>query len=211
MLLMEQSCIGYSELLAAKKSVPGGGGAAALVGALGVALAAMVGNFTAGKKKYADVEEQVVALIARSEELRKQCLALSDKDGEIFAVLAKVYSLPEETDAEKAAKADAMEKACMESITVPMDILRAGYEALKIHKEMGQIGNPLLISDIACGSIMLLAAMEAAEPTIYINLGSIRDEAYKADIVKESTELLAQARALKSEIVDEMVMPQLKK
>lgn len=211
MLLMEQSCIEYSELLAAKKSVPGGGGAAAVVGALGIALAAMVGNFTAGKKKYADVEDQVQALLTKSEEMRKRYLRLSDKDGEIFFSMSKLYNLPEETAEEKEAKAVAMEKAAMESIAVPMEILRLGYEGLQIHEEMAAIGNPLLVSDIACGSIMLLAAMEAAEPTIYINLGSIRDEDYKKATVAESDDLLAKGRALKKSLVDDNVMPQLKK
>lgn len=211
MKLMEQSCIAYSELLAAKKSIPGGGGAAALVGALGIALASMVGNFTAGKKKYAAVEDQVQALLVKGEEIRRRYLRLSDKDGEIFESMSQLYSMPETTEEEKEAKAIAMEGAAKESIGVPLEILRLGYDALLVHKKMAAIGNPLLISDIACGSIMLLAAMEAAEPTIYINLDYVRDEEFKAETRRESDTLLAKARALKGQLVDEMVLPQLKK
>ena len=105
MSFINKSCKDFTEVLASKAPVPGGGGASALVGALGMALGNMVGALTVGKKKYAAVEEEIKALMAQAETLQTELLSLVEKDAEVFAPLAAAYSMPKETEEEKAEKA----------------------------------------------------------------------------------------------------------
>ena len=108
--MVEQKTIeAFLEVLSSKQPVPGGGGASALAGALGNALGRMVGNLTIGKKKYADVEEEIQGLLSRMEKMQAQFVALADRDAEVFAPLAQCYSLPSATPEEKAYKEKVME------------------------------------------------------------------------------------------------------
>ena len=94
MELLESSLVNFTEQLASPAAVPGGGGASALVGALGIALGDMVGELTVGKKKYADVEEEIRALMVRAQDLRVRLLACIAKDAEAFEPLSKAYGIP---------------------------------------------------------------------------------------------------------------------
>ena len=98
-------CNEFVEVLASKAPVPGGGGASALVGAVGTALGNMVGSLTVGKKKYADVEEEMYQLKAKADQLQADLLRLIERDAEVFEPLAKAYGMPRETEEEKAEKA----------------------------------------------------------------------------------------------------------
>ena len=95
-------CNEFVEVLASKAPVPGGGGASALVGAIGTALGNMVGSLTVGKKKYADVEEEMWELKKKADELQKELLHLIERDAEVFEPLSKAYGMPRETEEEKA-------------------------------------------------------------------------------------------------------------
>lgn len=209
MAMMEKSCRDYVEILAAKEPVPGGGGAAALCSAIGMALSSMVGNFTAGKKKFVAVKEEVEALIAKGREVQDQFLALSEKDAEVFFPLSAAFALPETNEEEKAIKAATMEREAKTACSVPMDILRYGKKALEIQKRMGEIGNEMLVSDVGCGAAILRASMEAATLNVYINLGLIQDKTYVAAVRKEMDELMATGNALTEEILHQIVLPKL--
>ena len=102
--IAEKSCIGFVDVLASKAPVPGGGGAAALVGAIGMALGSMDCNLTTGKKKYAQYEEDIQAILGKAKTLQDQLLEMIDKDAEGFFPLSQAYGLPANTDEEKAAK-----------------------------------------------------------------------------------------------------------
>ena len=103
------TCTEFVEVLASKAPVPGGGGASALVGAVGTALGNMVGSLTVGKKKYADVEDEMWELKAKCDQLQKDFLRLIERDAEVFEPLSKAYGMPRETEEEKAEKARVME------------------------------------------------------------------------------------------------------
>ena len=117
----EQTCQGFLDALASKAPVPGGGGASALVGALGTALCTMVGNYTVGKKKYADVEEDVKALMARAEDIRARLLALVDADAAAFEPLSRAYAIPKDAPGREAV----MEECLRNAAAAPMEILPA--------------------------------------------------------------------------------------
>ena len=128
-------CTDFVEVLGSKAPVPGGGGASALVGAIGTALGNMVGSLTVGKKKYADVEEEMIQLKAKCDVLQRELLALIERDAEVFEPLAKAYGMPKETDEEKAEKARVMAVVLKDACMVPMEIMEKCCEALELMQQ----------------------------------------------------------------------------
>ncbi|MEL7563661.1 MAG: cyclodeaminase/cyclohydrolase family protein [Dehalobacterium sp.] len=178
MSLVDKSCREFVEALSAKVPVPGGGGAAALGGAIGIALSTMVGNFTVGKKKYADVEDEVKELMERGLKVQSDLLDLIAKDAEAFEPLSAAYGLPNNTEEEKRIKSEVLEKESKNAVAVPLEIMRKAYEGIKIHQRMGEIGSRLLISDVGCGVVFLRGALIAGKLNVMINLNTIKDQEF---------------------------------
>lgn len=199
MKMAEKSCAHFLEVLASKAPVPGGGGAAAMGGAIGMALSNMVGNLTVGKKKFADVEDEVKELLDQGSQIIEDLKDLVDKDAEVFEPLSKAYGLPKETPEEKAHKAKVMEKCSIEACSVPLEIMRKSYAGIKIHERMGQIGTKLAISDVGCGVVFLKAALISGQLNVMINLGAIKDEKFLEETRREMERLVSEG----SRIADE--------
>ena len=174
--MIEQSCTSWLADLASSKPAPGGGGAAALVGAVGVSLGAMVGSLTIGKKKYADVEEEMKALVERSKELSLKLQSMVKADAEAFLPLSDAYRMPSGTEEEKAAKDAAIQEALTGATEVPLNILILCAEAMELMVEFQKKGSRLALSDAGCGAAMCKAAMESAKLNVYINLKLMKDE-----------------------------------
>lgn len=182
--MVEKSCNEFVDVLASKAPVPGGGGAAAMGGAIGMALSNMVGNLTLGKKKYADVEPEVKELLEKGYKVISELKSLVDKDAEVFEPLSKAYGLPKSTPEEVKFKEETMEKCSITACSVPMEIMRKSYEGIKIHQRMGQIGTMLAISDVGCGVAFMKAALISGKLNVIINLNTIKDQ----NFVKASRE-----------------------
>jgi methenyltetrahydrofolate cyclohydrolase len=178
MKMAEKSSAHFIEVLASKSPVPGGGGAAAMGGAIGMALSNMVGNLTIGKKKYADVETEIKALLEQGSAIIESLKDLIDRDAEVFEPLSKAYSLPKETPAQIDYKEKVMEECSIEACSVPLEIMRKSYAGIKIHERMGLIGSRLAISDVGCGVVFLKAALISGQLNVMINLGAIKDEIF---------------------------------
>ena len=183
MKMIEKTVTAFTEELASSAPVPGGGGASAI----GISLGDMVGELTTGKKKYADVEEDIQNLMKRAQALRVKLLAFVDGDAEAFAPLAKAYGIPKDDPGRDAVMENALRVAC----GVPMDILRACAEAIDIIEEFAAKGSRLAISDAGCGAILCKAAMQAASLNIYINTRSMKDRAYAQALEAEADALLS--------------------
>lgn len=186
MKLIDKTVAAFTEELASPAPVPGGGGASALAAAIGVSLGDMVGELTVGKKKYADVEEEIQSLMARAQALRIRFLELVDADAAAFAPLAKAYGIPKEDPN----RAQIMEEALKTACSVPMDIMRACAEAIDIIEEFAAKGSRLAVSDAGCGAILCKAAMQAAALNVFINTKSMKDLSCKAALEKEADALL---------------------
>ncbi|MCD6429704.1 MAG: cyclodeaminase/cyclohydrolase family protein [Deltaproteobacteria bacterium] len=199
MSMLNSTCKDFNEVLASKAPVPGGGGAAAMGGAIGMALSNMVGNLTIGKKKYADVEDEAKELVERGSKVIAALEALVDKDAEVFEPLSKAYGMPRETDAEKKLKAETMEACGKTACSVPLDIMRQAYEGIKIHRRMGDIGTMIAISDVACGVVFLKAALISGSLNVIININGIKDQEFNKAAKEEMDRLLADG----SKIADE--------
>ena len=199
MSMLNETCKDFNTVLASKAAVPGGGGAAAMGGAIGMALSNMVGNLTIGKKKYADVEDEAKELVAKGEKVIAALEALVDKDAEVFEPLSKAYGMPRETDEEKKLKAETMEACGKTACSVPLDIMRQAYEGIKIHRRMGDIGTMIAISDVACGVVFLKAALISGSLNVIININGIKDQEFNKAAKEEMDRLLADG----SKIADE--------
>lgn len=184
------SCNDFVEVLASKAAVPGGGGASALVAAIGTALGNMVGSLTVGKKKYIDIEEEMQALKARCDIMQNELLNLVERDAEFFEPLSKAYGLPSKTDEEKAEKERIMESALKVACTVPMEIMAACCEAIDIIADFAGKGSPLAISDAGVGIEFCKAALKGASLNVYINTKAMKDRAYAQSLNRKCDAML---------------------
>ena len=184
--LTNLSCTAFAEVLASKAPVPGGGGAAALAGALGVALCSMVGNFTTGKKKYAAYEEDVQRMLAEGEILRARLLELVEADAAAFEPLSRAYAIPKEDPTRDAV----LEEAALNACKAPMEMVSCCGEALLLLEEMLEKGSRLLLSDVGCGALLCKAAMESAAMNVFVNTGSLQDRAVAVQMERQVDETL---------------------
>ena len=186
--LTNKSCADFAAVLAAKESVPGGGGAAALVGALGVALCSMVGNFTTGKKRYADVEDDVQRMLAEAETCRLNLIELVEKDAEAFYPLSQAYGIPKEDPK----RAEVLEAATKNACAGPVEMMRQICKAIELLEEMGEKGSRMLISDVGCGALLCRAALEAASMNVFVNTKTLTDRAFAEALEAECDAMLAE-------------------
>ena len=186
MKMMEQSCNRFLEELASKAAVPGGGGASALVGAVGIALGNMVGCLTAGKKKYAAVEADILALNEKAAALRARLEQLVAADAEAFAPLAKAYSIPKEDPARGEIMARALEAAA----AVPLEIMECCGQAIELLEEYEAKGSVLAVSDAGCGAVFCRAALEGAGLNVSVNTRLMADRDKAAALDAKASALL---------------------
>lgn len=168
----------FVDALAAQSSTPGGGGAAAITGSMAAGLVSMVINFTVGKKKYAEVEEDFQGYLKRSEELRRELLALADADVAAFTAVSATYGMPKETDEEKAARTEALQAALKHAAEVPFVTAQKCLEVIKLAEPVGIKGNPNVVSDAATAIYLADAALMAAVANVNVNLKLIKDDAF---------------------------------
>jgi len=179
--LTAESVRTYTELLAGSSPTPGGGSAAALVGALAAASAAMVASFTVGKPKFAEVEAEVGALLEKLQGLRERCLELTDADAEAYAQVGAAYRMPRNTDAEKWARQAAIQGALKAAAQVPLGVVVVAGEIAELLPAMAEKGNPNLLSDVGVAAILAQAAFEAGRLNVEVNLAGITDAGYIAE------------------------------
>ncbi|MDR2197219.1 MAG: cyclodeaminase/cyclohydrolase family protein [Coriobacteriales bacterium] len=185
------SCEEFIEVLASAAPAPGGGGASALVGAIGVALGNMVGSLTVGKPKYASVHDDIVMLKARADALQHDLIRLVARDAEVFEPLAAAYGLPKETEAQRAHKAEVMEASLRECVAVPLQIMERCCEAIDLHEAFAAKGTAIALSDVGCGVACCKAALQAASLNVFINTKSMTDSAFAEQTNEQANALLA--------------------
>lgn len=168
-MMLEEKATDFIEDLSSAKPVPGGGGACAAVGAFAAALGMMVANLTVGKKRYADVEDEVKENLARLDELKRRLIVLTDKDAECFEPLSKAYGLPKETQEEISVKEKVLEKALYEASIVPLELMETIIKVMECLEALGEKGSRLAISDVGVGGLFAQAALEGASLNVFIN------------------------------------------
>ena len=161
-----------------KLHAPGGGGVAALCLSLGSALAGLVANFTKGKKKYIEYEEDIKVIIEKSKNIQKRCLELIDEDEENFIPLSKAYGIKAETKEEKENKQKEISRCSIIACKAPMEIVDISYEAILFHKELLKKGSVMLVSDVGVGVECLRSALKGGFLNMMINMGTISDRSF---------------------------------
>lgn len=202
--MLEKSCKEFLLELSSAAPAPGGGGASALGGALGVALGSMVGNLTTGKKKYADVEQEIQRLLLLLEDSRKRLMDLVQADADAFLPLSKAYGMPKDTQEEKEEKAQVMEQALKGACAVPLEIMEECLFALGLLKEMGEKGSHLAISDAAVGAVFLKAAAQGAAVNVFTNTRLMKERAYAVACEQRALRMREDAENLADRIYNQV-------
>lgn len=190
------SCRTFVEVLASDAPTPGGGGASALVAAIGTALGNMVGSLTVGKKKYAAVEEEIKNLKLRCEKLQNELLAQVPADAEGFLPLANAYSIPKDN----LEREEILESATITACVVPMRIMELCCESLDVIAELAEKGSRLAVSDAGCGAAIVKAALQAASLNVFINTKTLRNRALADEMNEKCITMLNQYSAVADHI-----------
>jgi len=177
-MFIEKTITEFLDLLASKEPTPGGGSAAALGGAQAAALVSMVCNLTIGKKGYEGVQQAMTELLAKTEALRKELPQLLEADTQVYGKVMAVYRQPSKTPEQKQARETAMQAALKEAAEVPLTIAERCAQIIELALPAAQMGNQWAVSDAGVGALLAEACMHAALLNVYINLASIKDEAY---------------------------------
>ena len=168
----------FLDELASKASTPGGGSAAAIMGAMGAALVSMVCNLTIGKKNYEQAGDELKEVLNQAEKLRERLTDMVRADVEVFNRVMEAYGMPKETDAEKAARTEAIQTALKAATDVPLDCARACAEVINLSRVVAEKGNLNVISDAGVAVVAAEAALRSAALNVYINIGGIKDKSF---------------------------------
>jgi len=187
----------FLEEACSSSPTPGGGNVSAVVGTLGASMVAMVANLTLGNKKYeefkADAQQVLDGVMAGIDKLKQ----LTAKDMEAFADYMKCFRMPKETDADKAARQNAIQSAAKNATLVPLEICETCLDILKKAETLSHFGNKMAISDVGVGAYVLEAALRACMLSVDINVPTIKDAAFVADVTNRRARLFAEAEDLK--------------
>lgn len=186
------SCEEFVEILAGKDPVPGGGGASALSGAIGTALGNMVGSLTLGKKKYLDVEADMIALNEGAKAIEMRLLDLVARDAEVFAPLVAAYKNPDDIET--------MEQCLLEATRIPMEIMQECCKAIELLQVYSQKGSKMAISDAGAGAAILSGALKAASLNVFINTASLTNQTQATALNAEAEAMLNEYCAVAEEI-----------
>ena len=200
-MLVDMPVKDFLDALASSEPVPGGGGGAALGGALGAALVSMVANLTIGKKGYEEVGGPMSELLAKSEALRKELPDLMEADERVFSQVMATYRLPRKTAEQKTARTEAMQSALKEAAEVPLTIAERCGQIVDLALPAAEMGNEWAVSDAGVGVLFAEACIHAALLNVYINLSSIKDE----DFVEAMRARVSEITAGKTETKDKVM------
>ena len=204
----EKKICEYLEVLSSKAPVPGGGGASALAGALGNALGQMVVNLTVGKKKYAEVEEEMQEYLEHLKTMQQEFLHLSDRDAEVFAPLAECYRLPSATLEEKEHKETVMEEKLLDASMVPVEIMEKALELLEILDVLADKGSRMAVSDVGVAIQFTRTALLGAVMNVYINTKSMKNRE-KAEEINQGAKRMIKIGTSQADEIYEKVLAQL--
>ncbi|MCC0805305.1 cyclodeaminase/cyclohydrolase family protein [Methylobacterium sp. W2] len=193
---------GFLDGLASSAPTPGGGGAAAISGAMGAALLSMVCNLTIGKKKYVEVEGELKEILGKSEALRAELTGMIADDVEAFDAVMGAYGLPKGTDEEKAARAARIQEALKVATDVPLACCRACREVIDLAEAVADKGNLNVISDAGVAVLSAHAGLRSAALNVYVNAKGLDDRGFANERLKQLEELLGPSGPLNEKIYE---------
>ena len=191
-----ETCRKFVEVLASDAPAPGGGGAAALVGAIGTALGNMVGSLTVGKKKYAEVEAEIIELKAKCDALQTELLNQVEADEVNFLPLAKPYGIPKDDPN----RDTIMEEATLIACSTPVKIMELCCQAIDYIAVFAAKGSRLAVSDAGCGAVICKSALQAASLNVFINTKTLKNREKAEEMNAYCLKMLAEYGAKADDI-----------
>lgn len=182
----EKSLSDFLEALSSKAPIPGGGGASALIGAIGISLCSMVANLTSGKQKYAEYQSDIDNILSYASVSIPLLLNLIEKDAEVFEPLTNAYSIPKENPNRN----EILEHALVTACSVPMTILKKVANVINIIEQLSTKGSKLALSDVGVAASACRCAMEGAVMNIYINTKLMKNHDYAIQLISEAETIL---------------------
>ena len=201
MSFQEVSLAAFSEVLASGAPTPGGGSASALSGALAAALAAMVARTTAASKKFADRAEAMNGVASEADRLRAELLALVDEDAKAFDQVMAAFRMAKETAEQQAVRSQAIQQAYRAAIGPPMRVCEQSLRVLELASLVAEQGNPSAISDAGVAALLAASALEGGGLNVQINVGSIKDEAFRNSQSERVRAAQSQGRVLRDKVL----------
>ena len=202
--LIRMTLKGFARETASESAAPGGGSVSAYMGALAAALGAMVSNLSAHKRGWDDRWKEFSDQAVKGQDIMERLLKLVDEDTAAFAKIMNVFSMPKGTEEEKAARAEAMEKATLYATQVPLRTMQTALEAMPLALEMASKGNPASASDAGVGAIAALAAVKGAQLNVRINAAGLKDRAMADSLTAEAEKITKEAAEKEAEILSEV-------
>ncbi len=199
--LVDLTCTGFAEETASESPAPGGGSIAAYMGSLAAALGTMVANLSSHKPGWDARWEEFSNWAEKGHEMMTELLWLVDEDTESFNRIMAVFGMPKGTDAEKAARAEAMEAATLYATQIPLRTMKASFAAFELVRAMASEGNPNSVSDAGVGALAARAAVLGAGLNVKINAAGLKDRAVADALVAEADALMADANREEAEII----------
>ena len=193
MKLVEMTVSQFADVMASDAPAPGGGSASALNGAIGAGLAAMVCALTVGKKKYVEFEDLAKETEGKALALKDKFVAIIDTDTEAFNAVSAVFTMPKDTDEQKAARKAAMQEALKGCTISPFQMMELCVEALEVVTALVGKTNASAASDLGCAALNLRSAIQGAWLNVCINVGGIQDQAFANEYKEKGEALLAKA------------------
>lgn len=191
----------FTQELASASPAPGGGTAAALSGALGASLVAMVCRLTIGRKNYAHVSADFEAMLSRADALREELLDLMQQDADAYSAVMSAYQLPKETDVQKETRQSAIQNALKQAAEIPLRVATASAQVVELSELAAAKGNKNAASDAGAGALMAEAGLRAAMLNVEINLALIQDQAFNSRM-RDQLVPLKQIAAKRQSILD---------
>ena len=195
--LQEMPLTTFAEALASSAATPGGGCASALSGALAASLAAMVARATAASEKFADRADEMNEAVAEADALRSELLSLVDADAEAFTRVMAAFRMPKETPEEQAARSQAIQAGYRAAVEPPMLVCTRSVRVLELALQVAERGNPNAVSDAGVAALLAAAALEGGALNVQINLGSIKDDAFRTTRADDVRAAQARGQALR--------------
>lgn len=199
--LVDLTCVGFCEETASESPAPGGGSVSAMMGAMGASLGTMVANLTGGKAAYDDQWEKFSDVAVKGQAIKDELLRLVDEDTNAFNLIMNAFGMPKKTDEEKAARSAAIQDATRYATEVPFRTMQKSFEAFEICRAMVEWGNPASVTDGGVGALAARSAVMGAHLNVKINASSLKDEAFKKEILDKAAAIEADALKEEAEII----------
>jgi len=195
----------YFDELSSNSPTPGGGNVAALCGALSSSLGIMVCNLTIGKKKYADVEQELISLKDNLEKIQKKFIELGQQDNASFDKVMDAVKLPKETDHEKDARSKAIEESTIGATTAPMEVIKISKALLPLIEIIVDKGNKNSISDAGVAAALVGTAAKGAYLNVLINCSSLGNQTFAVELKKTADILIEEITRISDRLVEQVV------